>query len=190
MSDMSRKVDQVFNDILVLLALEGDRQVLDKLARRWWPRHYTHARRLLGHREGADDVVHEAWSQIIAGLRKLNDVSRFPAWAYSIVSRRCYDLIRRKKSDRKNETINDKQMIERGADQGLKLDMEKALKQLPGEQRSALALFYVEGFKVSEIATALQIPAGTVKTRLFHARNYLKAFFKDNEEHTGGQHHE
>ena len=41
---MSRKIDQVFNDILVMLALEGDRQALDKLARRWWPRHYTHAR--------------------------------------------------------------------------------------------------------------------------------------------------
>ena len=75
-------------------------------------------------------------------------------------------------------------------DQGLKMDMEKALKQLPGEQRAALALFYVEGFRVSEIATALRIPAGTVKTRLFHARNNLKAFFKDNEGHTGGQHHE
>ena len=187
---MTRKADQVFNDILVMLALEGDRQALDKLARRWWPRHYTHARRLLGHREGAADVVQEAWSQIIAGLRKLNDVSRFPAWSYSIVSRRCYDLIRSRQSDRKNETINDEQMIESGAGQGLKLDMEKALKQLPGEQRAALALFYVEGFKVNEIATALRIPAGTIKTRLFHARNNLKAFFKDNEGHTGGQHHE
>jgi RNA polymerase sigma-70 factor (ECF subfamily) len=178
---MSRKVDHVFNDILVMLALEGDRQALDKLARRWWPRHYTHASRLLGHHEGAADVVQEAWSQIIAGLRKLNDVSRFPAWSYSIVSRRCYDLIRRKQFDRKNETINDEQISEREADQGLKMDMDKALKQLPGEQRAALALFYVEGFKVSEIATALQIPAGTVKTRLFHARTKLKVFFKDNE---------
>jgi RNA polymerase sigma-70 factor (ECF subfamily) len=187
---MSREVDQVFNDMLVMLALEGDRQALDKLARRWWPRHYTHARRLLGHREGAADVVQEAWSQIIAVLRKLNDVSRFPAWSYSVVSRRCYDLIRSRQSDRRNETINDEQMSERRANQGLKLDMQKAMKQLPGDQRAALFLFYVEGFKVSEIATALQVPEGTVKTRLFHARNNLKAFFKDNEEHRGGQHHE
>ena len=187
---MPREINQVFNDILVMLALEGDRQALDKLARRWWPRHYTHASRLLGNSDGAADVVQEAWSQIIAGLRKLNDVSRFPAWSYSIVSRRCYDLIRRKQSDRKNETINDEQISEGEADQGLKMDMEKALKQLPGEQRAALALFYIEGLKVSEIAIALEIPVGTVKTRLFHARNNLKAFFKDNEEHTGGQHHE
>jgi len=187
---MSKEVNQVFNDILVMLAKEGDRQALDKLARRWWPRHYTHASRLLGHHEGAADVVQEAWSQIIAGLRKLKDVSRFPAWSYSIVSRRCYDLIRSKQSDRKNETINDEQMSERGADQSLKLDMDKALKQLPGEQRAAIALFYVEGLKVNEIAIALHIPAGTVKTRLFHARNNLKTFFKDNEKNTGGKHHE
>jgi RNA polymerase sigma factor (sigma-70 family) len=187
---MPREVNQVFNDILVMLALEGDREALNKLARRWWPRHYTHASRLLGNHEGAADVVQEAWSQILAGLRKLNDVSRFPAWSYSIVSRRCYDLIRKKQSERKNETIDDEQMSERGANQSLKLDMEKALKQLPGEQRAALSLFYIEEFKVSEIATALHIPAGTVKTRLFHARNNLKAFFKDNEENTGGKHHE
>jgi RNA polymerase sigma factor (sigma-70 family) len=179
---MPREVNQVFNDILVMLALEGDRQALDKLARRWWPRHYTHARRLLGNPEGAADVVQEAWSQIIDGLRKLNNVSRFPAWSYSIVSRRCYDLISSRQSDRRNETINDEQMSERGANQDMKMDIEKALKQLPGEQRAALALFYIEGFKVSEIATALHIPAGTVKTRLFHARKKLKDFLKDNEE--------
>lgn len=99
---MSKEVNKVFNDILVMLALEGDKQALDKLARRWWSRHYTHASRLLGHSEGAADVVQEAWSQILPGLRKLNDVSCFPAWSYSIVSRRCYDLIRNKQSDRKN----------------------------------------------------------------------------------------
>ena len=41
-----------------------------------------------------------------------------------------------------------------------------------------------------EIAIALEIPAGTVKTRLFHARNNLKNFFKNDEKNTGGQHHE
>ena len=56
------------------------------------------------------------------------------------------------------------------------MDMGKALRQLPGEQRAALALFYIEGLKVDEIATALHIPTGTVKTKLFHARNKLKAF--------------
>jgi RNA polymerase sigma factor (sigma-70 family) len=187
---MTREVNQVFNDILVMLALEGDREALDKLAKRWWPRHYTHAIRLLGHHEGAADVVQESWCQIITGLKKLDDALRFPAWSYSIVSRRCYDLIRKKQSDRKNETTNDEQISEREADEGLKMDMEKALKRLPGEQRAALALFYVEGLKVSEIAIALEIPAGTVKTRLFHARNNLKAFFIDNGKNTGGKHHE
>lgn len=104
---MARKVEHVFNDMLVMLALEGNREALNKLARRWWPRHYTHASRLLGHSDGAADVVQEAWSQIIAGLRKLKDVSRFPAWSYSIVSRRCYDLIRKNQNNRKNESIED-----------------------------------------------------------------------------------
>lgn len=94
-----------------------------------------------------------------------------------------------------NQVFNDMLVMlalagDREADEGLKMDMEKALKQLPGEQRAALALFYIEGLKVSEIAIALEMPAGTVKTRLFHARNNLKKYFKDNEKNAGGKHHE
>jgi hypothetical protein len=53
---MSREVDQVFNDILVMLALEGDRQALDKLARRWWPRHYTQTKKR-GHNRRGTTVI-------------------------------------------------------------------------------------------------------------------------------------
>lgn len=64
--------------------------------------------------------------------------------------------------------------------------MRRGMAQLPPDQRAAIALYYREAFSIDEIAQALRIPAGTVKSRLFHARRRLRTFFKagDDHEHT------
>lgn len=51
----------------------------------------------------------------------------------------------------------------------------RAVAELPPDQRAAVALFYLEDLRVAEIAAALDVPAGTVKTRLMHARRKLRA---------------
>jgi RNA polymerase sigma-70 factor (ECF subfamily) len=56
-----------------------------------------------------------------------------------------------------------------------------ALRSLPGDQRAILALHYVEGFGVNEIAAILEIPPGTVKSRLYYARNQLKQIIEEQE---------
>jgi RNA polymerase sigma-70 factor (ECF subfamily) len=53
-------------------------------------------------------------------------------------------------------------------------DVTARLATLPNEQRAAVALYYLDGFTVVESATALAVPIGTVKTRLFHARRTLR----------------
>jgi RNA polymerase sigma-70 factor (ECF subfamily) len=56
--------------------------------------------------------------------------------------------------------------------------LAKAMAGLPPEQRTAIALFYVGELSVAEIAAATGVPAGTVKTRLMHARSKLRAALK------------
>uniref|UniRef100_UPI003A8EF909 RNA polymerase sigma factor n=1 Tax=Maricaulis sp. TaxID=1486257 RepID=UPI003A8EF909 len=53
--------------------------------------------------------------------------------------------------------------------------LARALATLPVEQRTAMALFYIDDFTVAEIAVALSVPAGTIKTRLMHARRKMRA---------------
>ena len=53
--------------------------------------------------------------------------------------------------------------------------VQAAIAELPPAQRAALALFYIEGLGVAEIAIALDVPPGTVKTRLMHARRKVRA---------------
>jgi RNA polymerase sigma factor (sigma-70 family) len=170
-----RRVDQVFDEALVLYAQGGRREALERLASRWRPRHYAHARRLLGSADNAADAVQDAWVGIVRGLWRLKDPARFPAWSYAIVTRRCQDLLRRR--SRAMETPLD-EIVEPHAPtkrDGID-DLRVGLTALPREQRAAVALFYRDGFTVLEIAEALKIPVGTVKTRLFHARRTLRRY--------------
>ena len=175
-----RPVDQVFDELLVLHAQSGRRLALDRLALRWRPRHYAHARRLLGSAENAADAVQDAWIGIVRGLWRLRDPARFPAWSYSIVTRRCQDLLRRRL--RAPETALDDSVDPAAAAERDEVDdLRVGIRALPGDQRAAVAMFYRDGLTVIEIAEALKIPVGTVKTRLFHARRALRRHLVGDE---------
>jgi RNA polymerase sigma factor (sigma-70 family) len=176
----TRPVDQLFDEVLVLYAQDGRREALDRLASRWRARHYAHARRLLGSADQAADAVQEAWISIVRGLHRLQDPSRFPAWSYAIVTRRCQDQLR-KRSRSKESPLADSVEPEAPAElRGIE-DLRAGLNALPREQRATVALFYRDGLTVSEIADAMKIPIGTVKTRLFHARRLLRQFLSGDE---------
>lgn len=173
---MNRSVDQVFDEMLVLYATEGKREAFDRLARRWRPRHYAHACRLLGRNDLAADAVQDAWISIVRGLHRLDDPAKFPAWSYSIVTHRCQDLLRRNYRARESE-LDESIAAEDATGAFAAQDLQRGLQTLPAEQRTAIALFYSEGFTIEEIAEALSVPTGTVKTRLFHARRTLRQYF-------------
>lgn len=177
---MVRRTEQVLDEILVLLAQDGDRGALERLAARWRPRHYAHARRVLGKEDGAADAVQEAWLGILKGLRRLRDPARFAAWSYAIVTRRCQDTLRRRRRSPEGEVTTD--LPDPGtADPGTSHDLRVALANLPNQQRAVIGLYYLEGFSVAEISEALGIAEGTVKSRLYHARLALRRQFSGDK---------
>jgi len=136
------------------------------------------ATRTVGRSELARDIVQETWLGVIRGLKALVDPSSFPAWIYGIAHRKCIDAIRVKQRWRK---LTDQVQREVGVAvdsatsvTGETLDLATAIGRLNDEQRSVVALFYGEDLSVVEIAEILSVPAGTVKSRLFHARETLK----------------
>lgn len=178
---MSRQTARIFDEYLAAAARAGDRAAFADLAGRWQPKLLAHAFRLTGEHEIARDVVQDAWADIVKGLGRLDDARAFPAWAYRIVTRRAADAIRKRQRGRRlgeayaaepRDTFAATAKVEADADGA---SLQAAMNQLPAEQRAAVALFYVEDFSVAEIAAALNIPAGTVKTRLMHARRKLRA---------------
>jgi len=168
----------ILDQYLVILAQAGSRDAIERLAQRWTPRLLRFATRTVGRPELARDIVQETWLAVIRGLRGLVDPSRFPAWIYGIAHRKCIDAIRMKQRWRKLTDEAQREvsvMIDStGSKTGEALDLATAIDRLSDEQRSVVALFYGEDLSVVEIAEILAIPAGTVKSRLFHAREFLK----------------
>ncbi|NGX17128.1 sigma-70 family RNA polymerase sigma factor [Wenzhouxiangella sp. XN24] len=167
---------------LVTVARTGDRSALGQLAQRWQPKLLKHAWRLLGEEEPAREATQEAWLEILRGLSGLREARAFPAWAYRIVSRRCAGSIRQAQGRRRRdvaETFDDVASTTASPEQGASAaELHALLDGLPAHHRATLALFYLEGLTVTEIAAALEIAPGTVKTRLMHARHRMRVLLQ------------
>jgi RNA polymerase sigma factor (sigma-70 family) len=175
---MSRSEPRIFDEYLVASAKAGDRAAFALLAKRWNGKLTAHAWRLLGNAEEAREAVQEGWVEIVRGLGRLADERAFPAWAYRIVSRRCAKIIDGSVRRRKiaEMLLADPPETEQPGADIPAVDLERmraAIRTLPQEQRAAIALFHLEEMSVAEVAVALDVPAGTVKTRLMHARRKL-----------------
>jgi RNA polymerase sigma-70 factor (ECF subfamily) len=173
---MPRHLGDILDELLVLRAQGGDDQAFAALVRRWQPRLWRHAWRLSGRADAASDIVQEAWLAIVRGLRRLDDPARFASWAYRIVSHKSRDWIRRQQRRRRLDEAarNEARTGETGGDHAMRDGVVDAIDRLPDPSRAILALHYLEGRRIAEIATILDVPPGTVKSRLHHARHQLK----------------
>ncbi len=177
---MDQAPERALDEYLVLLSQSGSSDALDGLARRWTPRLLRYSARVLGgSSDAADtarDVVQEVWIGVIRGLRGLRDPAQFPAWIYGITTRKCADVIRADMRGRAPKTHVVDQEPAQDASLALlhQIDLADAIRRLPPLHRAVIHLFYREDLTVAEIATVLRVPAGTVKSRLHHARESLR----------------
>lgn len=182
---MTRDSERIYDEFLVSAAKTGDRPALSRLVARWQPRLFRHAWRVLGDSERAKDVVQEAWVEILRGLGRLDDVVAFPAWAYRIVTRRCqrrFQRMAREVFESEWDESESRAQAPESASGEFAAELSNvmnAIWKLPPLQRAALALFYIEELSVAEIAIATDVPPGTVKTRLMHARRKVRSILKE-----------
>lgn len=171
---------------LVAAARLGDRAAAERLVRLTAPRLTAHAVRLLGEVEGARDVVQEAWAEIFRGLGGLRAEGAFLPWALRIVTRRVARTIARRQRDRRlaagwaAEAETEAPETGPGAVDAARV--RAALARLSPDQAATVALFYLEDLSTAEVAAATDVPVGTVKTRLMHARDKLRGFLQGEED--------
>ncbi|MBE0537164.1 MAG: RNA polymerase sigma factor [Phycisphaerae bacterium] len=177
--------EQLVDELLVLRSQGGDAAAMKALVERWQRPLWTHAYRLTDDAEAAWDVVQEAWVAIIRGLRRLEDAACFRTWAFRIVTHKAADAIGRKVRDRRLREAAAEKAADavQGAAGGNEADdaTRRIVDRLGVRDRQVLTLHYLEGFSVAEIAGVLQIPEGTVKSRLFKARARLKESYRVND---------
>ena len=154
---------------------------------RWQDRLYGVARRITHRDDAAQDVVQEAWANMVSKLDQLDDPKRFRAWAYRIVTNKANDWLRKQQRQKSVVDGLDDVSVAADADDGprdlaehadeIKL-LLKMIYRLPLDQRALLTMAYEDQLQLSEIAQRLDVPVGTVKSRLHKARQDLKALIE------------
>jgi len=160
---------------LVASAQAGDRAALEALLRRHHDRIHALCRRLTGDPTDALDATQEALIAIVRGLPRFDGRAAFSTWSYRVATNACVDELRRRRR-RPTEPLGDRDLDadvgapnlgDRAAD---RLDIDAALLSLPVEFRAAVVLRDVCGLDYAEIADVLDVPPGTVRSRIARGR--------------------
>ncbi|UCG56308.1 MAG: RNA polymerase sigma factor [Phycisphaerales bacterium] len=178
---MGKTKDQLIDEILVMDCQSGRVKAMEVLVSRWQKRLWRYAYRLTGDSGAAWDVTQESWLSIIRGIRRLNDPARFKAWVYRIVTNKVNDWIRKSKALPRCEagTIDQEQTVQEQVRSDSTSDLHIIMRRLPAQHRTILSLYHLEGLGIAEVARVLQIPTGTVKSRLHKARRQLKKLWQE-----------
>lgn len=192
--------ERVLDEWLVLSAQAGDGQALGQLLGRWRSAWLRHAARVTGDPDLALDAVQEAALAMARSIRRLHDPARFRGWSYRLVTNKSTDIIRTRQRDRRllhsaadaDAARDDFDAEDSGAAAEAHEDQQRvrdAVAVLSDEHRIVVELHYGDGLTVREIGEALGIAPGTVKSRLHHARETLRAALEEREEvHHDEQH--
>jgi RNA polymerase sigma-70 factor (ECF subfamily) len=161
------------------LAIEGCRAG-DKDAFRHVVEHYQaqaigHAVAILGNREDALDAVQEAFIDAFQAIERIDLTRRFYPWFYVILRNRCYKLAAARK---KRELGSPDEMEILASPPGIRPEdtmlLEQAMLELPAPERELITLRHLDGLSYEELAARLNVPRGTIMSRLYHARNKLR----------------
>jgi RNA polymerase sigma-70 factor (ECF subfamily) len=177
---------------LVEEARRGDRAAYEQLARGFSRQLFLVASRILRDRDAAEDAVQQALVAIWQGLPGLRDADRFEAWAYRLVVRAASDATRRERRNRvtlvdiSSELPTDRDEL---GTVGLHDQLDRAFAKLAHDHRTVVVLHHLAGLSLAEIAQVLQIPYGTVGSRLHHAMKAMRAAVEagDRVAPRGGQ---
>jgi RNA polymerase sigma-70 factor (ECF subfamily) len=157
---------------LVARFKDGDRSAFDALVSRHQRRVYNLAYRMLGRVEDARDAAQEAFLSCYRHLGSFRGDSAFGTWLHRITVNACYDSLRRRPPDPSplSEVVEPAPARDHADQAAAAVDVQRALLAVPVEFRGALILHDIQGLPYEEVAEALDVPLGTVKSRLHRGR--------------------
>lgn len=166
---------------LVCQARDGDTLAFDRLVRRFQDMAFGYALSLAPDRATAEDAAQEAFLEAFRCLPGLHFPAAFPGWLRRLVFKHC-DRARRSPQRRSTLPLETaRELRDPGGDPVMALerqqearDVREAIRALPDTERAVTSLFYFGGCAVREIATFLEVPEATVRTRLYRARQRLR----------------
>ena len=172
-------IDALADELLAVRCQLGEAAGFDALIERWHQPVWQYVRRLVEDDEAAADTSQDVWLRVVRALPGLRDPSRLRAWLFGIARRAVMDRLRRRYAEPELTSLDAVDGAETDDDLPEVTDedlgrMHDALARLPLTERDVLVLFYLQELTVSQLADVLDVPVGTVKSRLFRARQLLR----------------
>jgi len=164
---------QAQQDLLVLEAQKGNEKAFECLVVMFHPQLICFASNLSGNHALAKDAVQDVWIKISKKLGSLEDPRAFKSWIFRALRWRVLDLVKAKSYQ--FETIEDMNLkVELDESVIERQQLRKLIERLVENERSVIYLYYMAELPLAEIALVLEIPVGTVKSRLSKARSSLR----------------
>ena len=167
--------------LLISRARGGDREAFGALVEKYRDNVYRLAYRMCGNAYDADEAAQEAFVAAWRALPNFRGDAKFSTWLYRLTTNAAIDVMRREK---RHKAVGDGEMVDLADDADSPQEtverteqqeaVQKALAALSEEYREVLLLRYMEELDYAEIAEVLQLPSGTVKSRINRAKAALK----------------
>ncbi|MCX7819224.1 MAG: sigma-70 family RNA polymerase sigma factor [Kiritimatiellae bacterium] len=179
------------DEVLVRRARDGDTAAFDQLVHRYFDRVFGLVYHMIGHRQDAEDLVQTIFLRAYRALRRFRGDAAFSTWLYRIALNTSYTA-----AARRHRRPDDVSLADLGEDVGreasellasggqspprqvglkeLQQRLNEALQTLSEEHRQVVVLHDIQGWRHEDIARVLQLPVGTVRSRLFYARRRLQ----------------
>ena len=173
--------------LLVLRCQVGDMAAFQQLYGQFSPRSLGFLKSFVSETE-AEDLNQELWLKVYQRIASLANPNGFKTWLFQIARNRALDYLRaHSRLAARHEAMEAEARVEQLATQDtndfeLSTELTKGLDQLSAPQREVLVLHFLEGMDYEEIGLITGAAAGTVKSRMYHAKNNLKNLMKNKSE--------
>ncbi|MGM0846788.1 MAG: RNA polymerase sigma factor SigW [Bacillota bacterium] len=169
--------------------LKGDQDAFAEVIELYKDKVFQICFRMLGNRHEAEDISQEAFIRAYVNIHTFNQNRKFSTWLYRIATNLCIDRIRKKKPDyyldaevkgtegltMYSQIAADGQLPEEEVEEmELQAEIQRQILKLPDKYRSVIVLKYIEELSLQEISGILDLPLGTVKTRIHRGREALR----------------
>ena len=176
-------------ELLVIQCQRGDVSAFEAIVRMWERSLFYYLRRLVSSEEDAWDLLQETWLKIFRSIGTLRDPRSLPSFLYRTARNTAVSRLRSSEFSQAPACQLDESLEITVSDASAFDDAEQvhhALDRLPLPQREVLTLYFLEDLSLEEIATLLEVPLGTVKSRLYYAKLAIHKIILEGDCHVPG----
>lgn len=176
-------------DSIIQRAQMGDQLAFQQLIEIYNALAWRTAQVLLSDQAAVEDAIQEVWLDVWRGLSRFQRGRPFRPWLLTIVANRCHMIARRRRgslqsldADEADQLLSVDDVLEHIIRLEEDIELQFALEMISVEQRRILELRFFADLELNEISLIINIPLGTVKSRLHRALNSLRLHLRSTEE--------